>query len=157
MQKDPESGDDLQDKYSWQKIFSPAWYLRTNGNNHSGFQMGDLEEMVKRNFPKDGSSQGVSDVGRLNLSTWANQWRGHLHPKMLPSRKLWGIFRRYRWVLGSHKAGLKTMESKYSAQHKLAERTVKNPVPEEVVNKGKKLHVEKRKLILCEHFVVLFY
>lgn len=84
------------------------------------------------------------------------------------------------------------MESKYSANHKLAERTVKNPVPEELMNKGKKLfkremkrvkakvnhificyhqpedltallfcykqlHVEKRKLLLCEDFVLLFY
>ena len=32
----------------------------------------------------------------------------------------------------------KTMESKYSANHKLAERTVKNPVPEELMNKRKK-------------------
>lgn len=33
---------------------------------------------------------------------------------------------------------LKKMESKYSVNHKLAERTVKNPAPEEFTNKGKK-------------------
>lgn len=49
----------------------------------------------------------------------------------------------YRWVLGSHNTCLKKMESKYSAKHKLAERAVKNPVPEELMNKGKKLF-EKR-------------
>lgn len=42
----------------------------------------------------------------------------------------------------------KKMESKYSANHKLAERTVKNPVPKELMNKGKKIF-EKRDRV-CE-------
>lgn len=97
---------------------------------------------LKRGSPKDCSFWWISGVS-LNFSLWANQWQTR-HPKIYSSHKLSDIFLRVTdgyWGATTH--ALKKMESKYSANHKLAERTVKNPVPKELMNKGKKLF-EKR-------------
>lgn len=97
---------------------------------------------LKRESPKDCSSQWISGVS-LNFSIWANQWQTR-HPKIYSSCKLPDIFQRVTdGYLGATTHASKKMESKYSANHKLAERTGKNPVPKELMNKGKKLF-EKR-------------